>query len=58
MWNVGVYFTLERAEIGKIQADASWEKQEGVQVQCKKESPFREVLELVKSNADTDCGAK
>ena len=50
MWE---YFTLERAEVRKILADASREKQEGIQGQRQQESPFREVLEQVKQKK---CG--
>ena len=53
MWE---YFTLKRAEVKKILADASGEKQEGIQGQWQQESPSREVLEQVKGNADADCG--
>ena len=52
------YFTLERAEVRKILADPSREKQEGIQGLWQQESPFREVLEQVKSYADTDCGSQ
>ena len=49
MW---VYFTLERAKVRKIPAEASREKQEGIQGQWQQESSFREVLEHVQGNAD------
>ena len=48
MWE---YFTLERADVRKILADASLEKQEGIQGRWQQESPFREVLEQVKGSA-------
>ena len=51
MWE---YFTLERAEVKNILADAS--REEGIQGQWQQESPFREVLVQVKGNADMDCG--
>ena len=38
--------------------DAAREKQEGIQGQWQHESPFREVFEQVKRNADTDCYAQ
>ena len=41
MWE---YSTLERAEVRKILAEASREKQEGIQGQWQQESLFREVL--------------
>ena len=48
MWE---YFTLERAEVREILADASLEKQQGIQGQWQQESPFRDVLEQAKRNA-------
>ena len=42
----------------KILANASREKQEGMQGQWQQESPFREVLEQVKGNAHMDCGTQ
>ena len=53
MWE---YFTLERTEVRKILAEASREKQEGIQGQWQQETAFREVLEQVKKSADADCG--
>ena len=41
------YFSLKRAEVKKIQEDASRERLEGIQVQWQQESPFRETLEQV-----------
>ena len=55
MWE---YFTLKRAWEKKILADAAQEKQEGIQGQWQQESPFKEVLEQAKRNADTDCNAQ
>ena len=54
MWE---YFTLERAEVKKILSDAAQEKQEGNPGQWQQESPFRDVLEQVKGNADVYCGS-
>ena len=53
MWE---YFTLERAEVNKILADASRERQEGIQGQWQQESPFREIPEQVRGKADIGCG--
>ena len=53
MWE---YFTLERPDARKILADASREKQEGIQGQLQQESTFKKVLEQVKRGADADCG--
>ena len=50
------YFTLERPEARKNLADASREKQEGIQGQWQQESAFKKVLEQVKRGADADCG--
>ena len=55
MWE---YFTLARAEVRKTLADASREKQEGIQGQWQQESHLRVVLKQVKRNADTDCGSQ
>ena len=55
MWE---YFTLRRARTRKILADATQEEQEGTQDQWQQESPFKEVLEQVIRNADTDCNAQ
>ena len=49
------YSTLERTEVRKIPAEASREKQEGMQGQWQQESLVREVLEQVKKSADADC---
>ena len=51
------YLTLKRAEASKILADASRERQEGMQGQWQQESPSREVLEQVIGNADMGCGS-
>ena len=47
-----------KAEVIKILADVSREKQEGIQGKWQQESSFREVLEQAKRNVDTDCGAQ
>ena len=51
MWE---YFTSASAEARKILADASREKQEGIQGQWQQESPCREVLEQFKKK----CGCR
>ena len=43
-------------ECGSILLSKGQERQEGVQGQWQQESPFREILEQVTGNADTDCG--
>ena len=55
MWE---YFALGRAEVRKILAEASREKQEGIHGQWQQESSFKEVLEHVKKSADADCGSQ
>ena len=55
MWE---YFTIKRAWAKKVLADAPKEKQEGIQGRWQQESPFKEVLEHVKENWDTDCNAQ
>ena len=47
------YFTLKRAWARNTLVDDVQEKQE-----IQGESPFKEVLEQVKRNADTDCNAQ
>ena len=42
----------------KVFADASQEKQEGIQGRWQQESPFKEILEQVKGNSDTDCNTQ
>ena len=55
MWE---YFTLKMAWARKILADAGEEKQEEIQGRWQQESLFKEVLEQVKRNSDTDCNAQ
>ena len=50
-----VYFTLEKARVGKIVDDASRERQEGLQGQWQHEFLAGEILEQVTRNADADC---
>ena len=50
-----VYFTHRRAEVKKILADASRERQEGIQGQWQQASSFREILEQVRGNAGVGC---
>ena len=52
------YFTLKRAEVKKILDDGSRERQEGIQGQWQQESPFREIMEQVRGNADMRCSAQ
>ena len=49
--------TIKRAWAGMILADATPEKQKGIQGQWQKESLFKDVLERVNRNADTDGNA-
>ena len=56
--NVGVFLSCVRAKAKKFQKDAVKEKQEGIQGQWRQESPAREFLEQVNSNADTDYTPK
>ena len=44
------------AEAKKILEGVAQERQEGTQGQWEQESPFREVLEQVRGNADMGCG--
>ena len=44
------------AEAKKILEDAARERQEGIQGQRQQDSPFREILEQVRGNADMGCG--
>ena len=48
------YFTVERAEVRKILADASREKHEGIQGQWQQESPFRRGL----GTSQEKCGCR
>ena len=52
------YSILKRAGARKVLADAAQEKQERIQGQWQQESPFKEVLQHVERNADTDCNAQ
>ena len=52
----GTHLLLKGAEVRKILAEASRERQEEVQGQWQQESLFREVLEQVKRTAVADCG--
>ena len=49
------FYVVERAGARQILADASREKQKGIQGQWQQESSFREVLKQVERNAGTDC---
>ena len=51
MWE---YFCLERVKAKKFLKNAEKGKHEGIQGQWQQESPAKEILEQVKSSADTD----
>ena len=56
-WKMGVVHPQE--SMGKEDsADGAQERQAGIQGQVAQKSPFIEVLEQVKRNADTDCNAQ
>ena len=55
MWEYFISLS-KREEAKKILEGAARERQEGIQGQWQPESPFREVLEQVRGNADMGCG--
>ena len=54
MWE---HFTVKRARAGAVLADAEKEKLDGIQGEWQMESPFKIVLEQIKTDSDMSCNA-